>query len=457
MDPLSISASVIAILQLTSKVIEYLHDVKDAPKDWKQCAIEASNLNSLLIQLKFRLEERSDEAWYAAVQTLSVEHGPLDQYKHALEQLQSKTRGSGIKKVGNALTWTFRKEEVASVLSRIERLKSLVQVALEMDHLSVSWSLEGNIAHLFSKLSQAMKSSIDTIDSNTTAMKHDTNNIKQSIPALETGIKAIRQEHVDQRRDIILEWISSTNFPAQQSDFIAQRQEGTGEWFLDSSQFAEWVHGSNHTLFCPGMPGAGKTMMTAIVIDHLLREVQSDTIGVAYIYCNYKAQEDSTATTLLAAILKQLARARPIIAEPIERLYDDHFPHNTRPSLEEISKTLQSVLANYSSVYVAVDALDELPDTDGSRSRLLAKLHDLQSKANLRLMVTSRFIPDIENKFGLIPWLEVRANDEDVKAFVRGQVFRLPNCVQRNGGLQRFVEDKIVEAVDGMSVFRIHV
>ena len=33
MDPLSVTASIIAILQLTSKVIEYLNDVKDAPKD----------------------------------------------------------------------------------------------------------------------------------------------------------------------------------------------------------------------------------------------------------------------------------------------------------------------------------------------------------------------------------------------------------------------------------------
>ena len=32
-DPLSVTASIITILQLTSGVIEYLNDVKDAPKD----------------------------------------------------------------------------------------------------------------------------------------------------------------------------------------------------------------------------------------------------------------------------------------------------------------------------------------------------------------------------------------------------------------------------------------
>lgn len=33
MDPLSVTASIIALLQLLAKVISYLSDVKDTPKD----------------------------------------------------------------------------------------------------------------------------------------------------------------------------------------------------------------------------------------------------------------------------------------------------------------------------------------------------------------------------------------------------------------------------------------
>lgn len=88
MDPLSITA---AILQLTSRVIEYLNDVKDAPKDRAQCAIEALNLYSLLTTLRYRLEGNSNEPWYAEVQKLCTKDGPLNQYKLALGQLQAKT------------------------------------------------------------------------------------------------------------------------------------------------------------------------------------------------------------------------------------------------------------------------------------------------------------------------------------------------------------------------------
>jgi hypothetical protein len=55
---------------------------------------------------------------------------------------------------------------------------------------------------------------------------------------------------------------------------------------------ARWLSEPHATLFCPGIPGAGKTMVAAIAIDYLLKPVQSSSHGVAYVYCNYKAQEE---------------------------------------------------------------------------------------------------------------------------------------------------------------------
>lgn len=137
MDPLSATASLIAVLQLSSKVVGYLTDVKDASKERAKCAVEASNLHSLLLNLRFRLEEgNADTPWYTAVRALAVKNGPLDQFKQALELLQSKmTDGGRLKKVGEALLWKFKKEEVISILDRMERLKSMVEIALQMDHL----------------------------------------------------------------------------------------------------------------------------------------------------------------------------------------------------------------------------------------------------------------------------------------------------------------------------------
>jgi hypothetical protein len=138
MDPLSATGSIIAVLQLSAKVLGYLNDVKDASKDRAKCAVEASNVYSLLLNLRFRLEEGSADApWYTAVRALGVENGPLDQFKQALEALQTKMTDGGRlkKKAGEALVWKFKKEEIATILDRIERLKALVEIALQMDHL----------------------------------------------------------------------------------------------------------------------------------------------------------------------------------------------------------------------------------------------------------------------------------------------------------------------------------
>jgi uncharacterized protein with NAD-binding domain and iron-sulfur cluster len=136
MDPLSATGSIISILQLSNKVVGYLNDVKDASKERAKCAVEASNLHSLLVNLRFHLEEgNADTPWYTAVRALAVENGPLDQFKQALEKLQSKMTGGGQrKKAGKALVWKFKKEEIASILGRMERLKTVVGIAFQMDH-----------------------------------------------------------------------------------------------------------------------------------------------------------------------------------------------------------------------------------------------------------------------------------------------------------------------------------
>jgi hypothetical protein len=137
MDGLSAAASIIAVLQLTGTVIGYLNDVKDAPKECQQCTIEASNIQNLLINLRYPLEQEQDGSpWLTAVRALNIENGPLHQYKQALEQLLSKVEiQDRVQKVKMRLFWTFRKEEVASILARMERLKSLVTIALGMDHV----------------------------------------------------------------------------------------------------------------------------------------------------------------------------------------------------------------------------------------------------------------------------------------------------------------------------------
>ncbi|OIW26077.1 hypothetical protein CONLIGDRAFT_656648 [Coniochaeta ligniaria NRRL 30616] len=437
MDPLSITASLIAIIQLTSTLLEYLNSVKDAPKGRAQCAIEASNLYNLLTVLRYRMEESSsNEPWFNALKALGIHHGPLDQYRHALEQILEKTSGSSsARKLGSSLLWPFKKEDVKDLLVRIERLKTVISIALEMDHF---------------KLSQAIKADMRTIQDGTEGIKVDTETIRKALPVLENKLDRIRDTHQGDRLSEISEWISSANFGPQHADFITGKQDGTGVWFLESPAFVAWLQGSSETLFCPGIPGAGKTMIAAITVDHLLRTMQSDSIGVAFVYCNYKNDVDLTATGFLASILKQLLSSQTAIPDQITGMYHRHRDRGTDPTLEDISTALLSVLDMYSRTYIVIDALDECPENKGARTQLIKIIRMLQAKANVCSMFTSRFLPDIQSEFASVLTLEITANDSDVQRFLEGQIHRLPKCIQRDEEMQTLVKTRIAKAVDGM-------
>jgi Cdc6-like AAA superfamily ATPase len=267
------------------------------------------------------------------------------------------------------------------------------------------------------------------------------------VPDIQLGVDKIRERQEPKRCAELLEWLSPSNYPTQHSDIMKRRQAGTGQWFLDAPEMIKWLSDAKGTLFCPGIPGAGKTMLAAIAIDHLLKSTQNNSHGVAYVFCNYKDEQD--ASSMLAAILKQLVQGQLSALEHIERLHQKHR-QGTRPSIDEICEAIRKVLTYYPTTHMVVDALDECRTSDGTRQQFLVKLRDLQAGQGFGLMTTSRFIPDIENSFKDAAILEVKASKDDVECFVAGQMGRLPKCLQRNIALQKTVQEKIAEATDGM-------
>lgn len=265
-------------------------------------------------------------------------------------------------------------------------------------------------------------------------------------------VKLVRYQE-DKEQQAILDWLTPTDYAPQQNDFLKQRQAGSGKWLLDSVEFKSWVVTKKQTLFCPGIPGAGKTILTSIVIEELSTRFQDESSNiVAYIYCNFKRQSEQTLEDLLASLLKQLAQARPSLPQSVRSLHDRCRSKRTRPSIDDISTVLQSVAAEYSRVFILVDALDECRVNDSCRAKLLSQLSELQTKCSANLFATSRFIPDITMRFERDLWLEIRANEQDVQGYVKGHIDELPHFVQRDPDLQQEISSKIVKAVDGLYV-----
>ena len=256
-----------------------------------------------------------------------------------------------------------------------------------------------------------------------------------------------------EERQTILEWLTTTDYAPQQSDFINRRELGTGQWLIDSEEYQTWVQTPKQTLFFPGIPGGGKTILTAITINDLTMRFRGEAdIGIAYLYCNFRRQDEQKADDLLASLLKQLSQERASLPDNVKALYERHKDERTRPSFDEISRTLQSVTALFSRVFIIIDALDECRTTDGCRTRLLTTTFLAQAKSRVNIFATSRLLPEVTERFEGSMSLEIRATEEDVRRYLDSCMFRLPAFVGRSPDLQEEIKTGIVLLVKGMWV-----
>ena len=274
--------------------------------------------------------------------------------------------------------------------------------------------------------------------------------LSQLALAAKEELHLLKRRQDDRDNSEIADWLTPIDYSPQQSHFSARQLEGTGQWLLTSIEFQTWLNSTKQTLFCPGIPGAGKTMLTSIIVKHLetrFGQRSGSTVGIAYLYCNFRQEQEQRFIDLLASLLKQLVQGQPCLPKSVQSLYEEHQNKRTRPLCDEISKTLHSVTLGYTKTFIVVDALDECQSLE--RRQLLSEIFKLQASAEVNIFATSRFIPEITDKFKS-PSLEIRASEEDVRKYLSEHMQRLPLCVLMNQTLQEEITTSIINAVDGM-------
>ena len=194
-------------------------------------------------------------------------------------------------------------------------------------------------------------------------------------------------------------------------------------------------------------------MLASIAIEYLIKtfRCQQDT-GVAYIYCDYKAENEQGHTNLLASLLKQLVQQMSSIPEHVQELYGQvsNGIKSRCPSSKTMFESLQLTMASFSEVYIVVDALDELQQGGQIVQTFLSKLVELKAQHSLNLMLTSRVIPRVTDYVQSDVILDVHARKEDVLRYVDSHMKELPKFVSKNADLQQTIKESILAAVDGM-------
>jgi hypothetical protein len=268
-------------------------------------------------------------------------------------------------------------------------------------------------------------------------------------------IIATRQQdmHVSETRKRLLDWLPFKDYSGRHNASQDDIQEGTGQWFLNTAVFHTWLQQKGAILFCPGIPGAGKTHIASLVIHHLQRlHPFESTPGLAYIYCEYTYQPDRE--TLLGSLLEQLVRTlRPLPAEVLV-LYERHRNDRGKSFVKDLGIVLRDVVATFERCFIVLDGLDECTDDEGMRTFLLEALFELQQTGIVNLMVTSRHIQHIEDFFDARDCLKIKitAQDHDLGLYLD---HRIPIVLQLLAGdlnLIQKIKAVLMAVADGMYI-----
>ncbi|KAI5782377.1 hypothetical protein DFH27DRAFT_579250 [Peziza echinospora] len=274
-----------------------------------------------------------------------------------------------------------------------------------------------------------------------------------------------------------LDWLSDLQFEERHHAISSQRKPNTGNWFLKHEAFLDWCEGQEkRVLFCPGIPGAGKSVIASIAINYLLNTSQStkdNTIAVIYVYCNYKEKDQQFTLNLMRNLLQQLAReyCKPGTtgqALKLPNIFFDHYniykDSKKLPQLPDVIKMFHMLTARFQHIYLVIDAVDEMEDT--SRDELLNLLKELVwNMSHLKLMATFRPEVYVAAHFELtcdVPAarIEIQAMEDDVRAYITGRINEKPRLafLRKNPELLKRITDTIIEKTCGMFLLaRFHI
>lgn len=148
MDPLSITASVIAVIGLAGKIISlcqgYVNTMKGAPSDLRTIMVETGSLKSVVTSLEFLLSSWGPGNMLHIVKSLEGPEGPLEASRKALVALEklfppaTDHNATGTKRRATSisyakLAWPFKEEKGRKILNDIARYKATISLALTTD------------------------------------------------------------------------------------------------------------------------------------------------------------------------------------------------------------------------------------------------------------------------------------------------------------------------------------
>ncbi|KAG2361085.1 hypothetical protein BDR07DRAFT_1486350 [Suillus spraguei] len=403
MDPITSGLTILQLVQTVAQasalVNRYVASVRNADSSCQSLLNELSAVGGVLTTVMMIEKDGSlpPNLGYA----LSILMAPDGPVANLLVELKSvlpneQALESGKMKTIPRLTWPFKEKEAGAIIDRLKNYCGEITNILAIDTWNTLKEVKLELQQVGRTLQEGNRG-VEELKKDSVAQK-------------------IRQRAEERRK--LLEWMNPV--------FCTEKHATSCDHaFL-------WLN---------GQPGHGKTVLASAVVDEIQGGGNAKPQTLGYFYCNFRDDRTTNAVAVLRSLIVQLLQQS-------KEQECDAKPYPT--DMGFLRKLLIEASTLVDRPALVIDALDECKDYPD----LVRHLMSLVEGAPLRLFVTGRSEPDIQDAFNDLPTLSPKDSAEQMKADIcahiteqlknQKRLSRLPHA------LKKTILEKLLDKAEGM-------
>ncbi|KAK8099831.1 hypothetical protein PG999_010205 [Apiospora kogelbergensis] len=224
----------------------------------------------------------------------------------------------------------------------------------------------------------------------------------------------------------IRSWLSPPDPLTNLSQARKIRHVGTGNWFLKSFSYQQWLSGQRRHIWVRAFAGSGKTVLTSTILDDL--QASTDHVVLSFFF-DFRDKEKQTVNGMLRSLAFQLYRQAKGSAETLTEAFKI-YGHG-QPSSETLRDAILKMCETHDRILIVLDALDESTEWDDLLAWIEKTIHH-SKLGRVQLLCTGRpehgFIGKLPGLFGEKNCLDfnLTAVNADIGAYVKAELQKNP-------------------------------
>jgi Cdc6-like AAA superfamily ATPase len=259
-----------------------------------------------------------------------------------------------------------------------------------------------------------------------------------------------------EKRHQTLAAIPTVNYSAMHPKLSALRHPGTNKRIPETTQFVAWnASKTSDCLCCYGIPGSGKSVLAASVVNDLLGDTTNFSPNVLYYYCDFTEDASLDTSFIVSSLTHEVLVRAPLdkFSDQLRCPYQESYPI---PQLSKALVFLKALLQDFRRVTVIMDGIDQL--ALDSQSVVLSFMDDLRSDSSFttKVLITSRseeyFIKRTLKAHKIIHLYNDNTQD-DIALFVERYLnssLAKQNTLLENARLKQEVVQALLSGANGM-------